>query len=97
MNRLSELIGELDICYRLKTENVEDYLRLSKADRKNLCMNSRQKLMDYVNSDKLLMSNMINERIQVVKGKNTYNKNYNRPIPYWRPYSQLQSLENTII
>jgi hypothetical protein len=69
MNKLSELIGELDVCYKLKTEFVEDYLQLTKADRKNLCHNSRQKLMDYINSDNLLMSSMLKERIEFVKGK----------------------------
>ena len=79
---LEQLINDLYTCYELKTKHVEDYLLLGKQDKSNLCFNSRQKLLNFINSDKMLMSSILKEELQRVRDPyvtgditNIYNKN----------------------
>jgi len=68
MNKLGQLMSELNECYKLKTNFVEDYLSLGEEGRKNLCIVSRQNLLNHVNSEDLLMGNLLKEQLQLQKG-----------------------------
>jgi len=68
MNKLGQLMSELNECYQLKTNYVEDYLSLGEEGRKNLCKVSRQNLLNHVNSENLLMGNLLKEQLLLQKG-----------------------------
>jgi len=73
MDKLGNLLLDLDTCYRLKTENVENYLKLGKEDKKNLCWNTRKQLIDHINSDALKLSSIMKDVKELLKGIIIYN------------------------
>jgi hypothetical protein len=51
MSKVFFLVEDLKFCYHTKARYVEDYLKLSKKERDDLCKDVKESLIKYVNSN----------------------------------------------
>ncbi len=58
--------------------SYQDNLQLSSQDKQKLCIDERLKLAKIINSDSLLTSNLINERLRIIAENRKFNTDERR-------------------
>lgn len=70
MERLTELLSDLNLCYHVKSTTVENFESLSNDQKSDHCKGVRNELIRYLQSDELNFPNIIKERIAYIESNN---------------------------
>lgn len=67
MDQIFTMFDDLKTCYRLKAPTVESYDKLKASEQNALCFKLREKIIDYLNSDKVLFENHLNNVVNQIR------------------------------
>ena len=69
MEKFNTLINDLKLCYQTKVPYTEEYISLNNNERNQLCKGVRNELMRHLLSEELKFSNVVRERIVLLKSE----------------------------
>jgi len=69
MDQIFTMFDDLKTCYSLKVPDVNGYMSLKDNEKGALCRKLREQIVDYLDSDKVLFENHLNNVVKEIKGK----------------------------